>query len=381
MLSILLALILTSTAQVDAEIDGPTLFALFHRYHASIGDVSFIHEGTLEMEKKGTDKPEPRGSFQTFYAYRSDGATLLDVFGTQPGRPTGRVVSTLLHGRLELLDASPDEETPIRNRAAESGPGGPGSMARYNSPERIFLAWYFPTLGEPGEHDFKVLGWEEVGGRRCLKVSFLKQPKALLKNWVGGLPYYRMWVDLQRDGYPIRYESLRGEKIEARGEITRMEQLELPNKKPIWMPVQGISWGFHGKGAPGRLTIKDSPTSIDKHTILINTVKFNQGLSDAFFSVRKHSLVASEEDLRKLQREMESDFQVDLKARRRAAASDDPSKRLDDALVKAEEQSKMLEASSAARAGAGWGEFAVWSMGILGVVLVSLGGLIFWRSR
>ncbi len=381
MFSILLALFPMSTAQSDPAIDGPALFALFQRYHASIRDVTFIHEGTLEMKGSGPGKPEVRGSFQTFYAYRSDGATLLDVFGQREGKPRGRLVCSILQGRMELLDATPDQETPIRDRVPESGPGGPGSMARYDSPERIFLAWYFGTLGEADEHDFKAVGWEEVGGRRCLKVSFLKQPKALLKGWVGALPYLRMWVDLQRDGYPLRYEYLRGEDVEVRGEITRMELLQLPDGRPVWMPARGMTWGFHGKGDRGELVVKKEPTSIETHTILIKTVMFNQGLSDSFFSVKKHALVASDEGLRKLQHEMEAESAVQAKEKRLAAGLGDHRKRLDAALEEAERQSRMLEASSAARAGAGWAEFAVWSMGILGIVIVSLGGLLYWRSR
>jgi hypothetical protein len=353
------------------------LFALLQRYHASFRDVTLIHEGTSEMRRAEPGKPDIVNRFQSFYAYRSDGATLLDVFSQRSDKPKNRSIYTILHNRLERLDATPDADEPIRARVPESGPAGPGSLGRPDSPERIFFAWHFATLGEAGEHDVKPLGWEDIDGHRCLGFSMLQQPKALLKGWVGELPYIRLWIDPQRDGYPVRFESYRGEELEVRREITRMERLPLPDGKSIWFPTQGKTWGFLGKWDRGKLLHTKEPTSAETHTILIKTVKFNQGMNDGFFSVKKHALVASDEDFRKLQRELEAEATIaaskvksvpnDLESRR---------KRLDDALVEADRQAQRLEASSAARSGAGWFDFLTGGMGVLGVGL--LGGVAFW---
>ena len=299
MASIMLSLAFLLTARSEPAMDGPTVFALLQRYHSSFRDVSFIHEGKLEYTDAGSAKPDSARRFQTFYAYRSDGATLLDLFSEQAGKPKGRTITSILHGRVERLDATPDRDNPLRARKPETGPGGPGSLGGTNSPERIFLAWYFPTLGEPAEHDFKVLGWEDVDGHRCLKVSLLRQPKKLLQGWHGSLPYIRLWIDQQRDGYPVRYEFYRGDDLHIRGEITRMERVQVPEGRAIWFPTQGKVWGFVG---PHGLAVHKEPAYTDTHGVLIHTVKFNQGLKDSFFSVKKHALVASDEDLRKLQR-------------------------------------------------------------------------------
>lgn len=380
MVPIAIALALMSAAQSDPAIDGPTLFAALQRYHSSFRDITLIQEGTFQWLVRRSGEPGPVGTFQTFYAYRSDGATLLDAFGQQPDKPKGREIYSLLHNRLEGLNATPDAgDTPIRLRTPESGPGGPGSLNRANSPERILLAWYFATLDEPAEHDFKALGWEDVDGHRCLKVNFLRQRKALLKGWVGGLPYMRFWIDPTRDCYPLRYEYYRGDALEVRCEITRMERLRLPDGRSIWMPVEGKTWGFLGKGERGQLVSGKEPTSVETHKILVGTVKFDQGLSDGFFSVKKHALVASDEGLRKLQRELESEAASQVK--RIPTDPESRRKRIDEALEEADRQAKQLEASSALRSGPGWFGVLPGGMGAFGVALLGVAAYWYWKHR
>jgi len=376
MVSITLALALTSTAQGDPVIDGPTLFASLQRYQSSFHDVTFIQEGTLEMRRSGSGKPDSVTRFQTFFAYRKDGATLLDAFSQQADKRKFRLISSILHGRVETLNATPDDGPPVRSRDPESRPGGPGSLLRYDSPERIFLAWYFSTLAEAAEYDFKALGWEDVDGHRCLRVSMLRQPKPLLKGWPGGLPYVHLWIDPRRDSYPVRYEYYQGADLETRVEITRMERLKLPDDRSVWFPAEGKTWGFLGRGEQGERVYKKEPTAIEAHVILIDTVKFDQGLNDSFFSVRKHALVASDEGLRKLQRELE----IQPSARERLTSDPESRrKRLDAALDEANRQAEALEASSAARASSGWFGVLTGGMGLFGVVLLC--GAAFWYRK
>ncbi len=259
-------------------------------------------------------------------------------------------------------------------------PAGPGRWGVPTAPSAIFLAWYMPTPGEPAEHDFKVLGWEDVGGCRCLKVSMLRQPKKLLEGWHGDLPYIRLWIDPQRDGYPVRYEYYSGDALQVRGEITRMERVQVPEGRAIWFPTQGKVWGFVGQGKRGEMVVRKEPTYIDTHRVLINTVKFNQGLKDPFFSVKKHALVASDEGLRKLQREMESE----AASKEKEIVHIDPEshrKSLDEALEEANRQAQQLEASSAARAGLGWSGALYGSFGAAGALTLAIAGFWYWRSR
>lgn len=371
----ILMLAFTSVAQGDPSMDGPTIFALLQNYHSSFRDVSFLHEGTVEDIDPPPNRPHSVMRFQTFYAYRSDGATLLDVFSQHRDGIGARSIYAILHGKMELMNATPDAGRPVRLRSPQAGPGGPGSLGRFDSPERIFLDWYFPTLGEPAEHDFKAQGWEDLSGQRCLKVGMLQQPRRLLVGWKGAPPSVRYWIDPQRDGYPIRYERYRGDRLYVRGEITSMQRLQIPGGRAIWFPIQGKVWGFSGRKG---LQVEAKPTSVENHGVLVKTVKFNQGLKDAFFSAKKHALAASAENMRKLQRELERA----AAGKKREVVRIDPEsrrKRLDEALKEADRQARQLEASLAARAGLGWSGALYGGLGVAGVVMLGIGA--FWSRR
>jgi hypothetical protein len=126
-----------------------------------------------------------------------------------------------------------------------------------------------------------------------------------LKGWVGGLPFVKLWVDLERDGCPLRYELYRGDDLEVRTEVMRLERLTLPDGRHLWLPVTGKTMTFLGQEGPGRIVHTKEPVSVEDYGVLVETVKFDQGLSDGFFSAKKHALVANDEGLRKLQRQLE----------------------------------------------------------------------------
>lgn len=376
--SLVLALLIP--AQNDPASDARTVIALLGRYHASFQDVTFLHEGTMVKGGEDTSNSADVIRFQSYYAYRNDGATLLDVFANGRGdRPDTRTVRSILNGRLEIFDASPDYLPPVRDRAPDAGHGGPGSLAGQDSPERIFLAWYFLTLGDPAEHDVEVQGWEEVEGHRCLKVRMLGHPKPLLKGWTGGLPFVKLWIDLERDGYPLRVELYSGDDLEVRTEISRLECHNLPDGRPFWLPAEGSTSTYVGGSSQGGMIRSKEPLYIETHKILKDTVKFNQGLKDDFFSTKRHALVASDEDLRKLQREHPKKPMPPTKS-----YSSDPEsiqKRLDEALAEADRQAQRLETSSAARAGFGWSTALYVGLAVAGLLMLGTGGFRYWRSR
>ena len=80
------------------------------------------------------------------------------------------------------------------------------------------------------------------------------------------------------------------------------------------------------------------PVVFESHNVVSGTVKFDQGLKDGFFSVKKHALIASVEELRKLQGE----FDHKPKSREVNPPSDPDGvkKRLDEALAEADRQSQ-----------------------------------------
>ncbi len=337
----------------DPEISPQMVFALLDQYHGKFQDVSFLHEGT--MTKTGGSQPEPANvyQFQNHYTYRNDGATLLDTFGHRStNQSDSRRVSAILANKLEILEATPDADVPIKDRTPETGPGGPGSLAGPCSPERLFLPYYFATLTNPEEHELKLLGWEVIDGHRCLKIEMLSQPRPALTGWVGALPYFAMWIDLARDGYPLRVEFRRGAEVEFRTDVTRMDQVRLPDGHSMWFPAQAVTQQFLDMEPPAKIVHTKAPVYTETHGILTDTIKFNQKLNDRYFSAKTHALIKNEEQLRKL----EHGDTEKKRASVRKPASDPESrqKRLDDALAEADRQALRLEASSAAREDSGW---------------------------
>ncbi len=136
---------------------------------------------------------------------------------------------------------------------------------------------------------------------------------------------------------------------QVRSEISRLEHQPLPGGRALWLPVTGKTVTFLGQLGPGKIVHTKEPYTLEEIRILVESVKFDQGLGDSFFSVRKQARVASDEDLRKLQRQLEEAPKPEVK--RQPADPESRQKRLDLALDEADRQAKCLEASSAAREG------------------------------
>jgi hypothetical protein len=381
MVFISMALAMASVAQDQSAPDPRAVFALLERYRTSFRDVSFLHEGTLVVAKDGELGQTNSNRFQAYYAYRGDGATLLDVFSYgREDRPMTRFLYSILNGRSEFLNASPDIEPRVADRSPAIGRGGPGSLDNPTSPERIFLAPFFSTLGDAPEYKPESQGWEEIDGRRCLKIKMLAYPESQVKGWPGGLPYITLWFDLERDCYPLRLERFRGDNLEGRTEISRLERIELPAGRRLWFPAEGRTTSYSGNMGKDKSSLySKEPQAVETHTILLETVKFDQGLSDGVFSVKKHAAVANDEGLRKLQHQLESR----PKSPTVTPPSDPESrrKRLDKAFEEAEQQAAQLEASSAARAGMDWTQFLSGGMGVVGVITLMGMGFWYWRRR
>ncbi len=381
--AIWLAAMAVVVSQGERAVDARALFALFDEYDSKFHDVSFLYEGTIAQTARTAGRdPEPGrlARFQGLYAYRADGATLVDVFSFgEGGVAGGRAVYTLLHDRMEMLNASPDSAPPVRERTPLTGPGGPGSLSRPDSPERIFLAYYFATLGQPAEHELEVQGREVLDGTRCVRLRMLKQRKMLLKGWVGGFPYIKLWVDLERDGCPLRYELYSGDDLDVRAEISRVQRFAVPGGGHLWMPVAGRVSVFLAQSDRNALVHSKEPVYVESHVVLADTVKFDQGLADSFFSARKHATVTNEEGLRARARERGQG--VEVEAKRPSADPESRQERLDEALAEADRQVRRLEASSAARASAGWLGVLASALWVAGIAAVGAAALWYWRTR
>ena len=162
----------------DPPVDAQTVADIFRSYSSEYKDVQFLYEGTISP----VDKNVPPVSFQGSYTYRSDGATLIDLFYLGGGRPTTRLLSSLLRNQQEDLEASPDYLPPLRDREPRISASGSGALDRPDTPERFFLASFFRGHVNVEEYGLEPQGWEEIDGHRCLVVrSYLgrrPQPNA-----------------------------------------------------------------------------------------------------------------------------------------------------------------------------------------------------------
>ena len=381
MLSAALVFSLMATGVGDPpRVDARAVFSLFKSHSSSFDDVTFLYEGTGPLPGGAPPGLGSGPKFQGLYSYRKDGATLLDVFGFGgANRPNSRLIFSLVHDQLNVLEATPDALPRVRDRKPETSSGGPGSLNRPNAPERIFLDWYFRDLEDPAEYDFESLGWEDVDSHRCLKARMLRHPKPRLKSWRGGLPLIKLWIDLERGGYPLRLEHYRGDDLTMRTEILRLERVAIPGGQTLWFPAEGKTATYAGEIIKGQVVYKKEPAFFETHRILTYTLKFNQGLSDDYFSVKRHALVANDEGLRKLQRELDRTPVAKVKP----PPSDPESlkKRLDAALAEADSQASRLEASSPARAGVGWVGVLSWGLGVFGMLALGGASYWFWRNR
>ena len=365
-----IVILAAAVSQAGPAIAESHVFSLFDRYNSSFEDVAFVYEGSESNITKDDGSHELSNRFQGFCAYRNDGATLLDIFSHhRRDGPVGRSLYSLLGHRLEVLDASPDGSPPVRNREPLTGVGGPGTLNRQDAPLKIFLPWYLSRLHDPADYEVQNKGWEDVDGHRCLKLRMLQYRRPDLKSWVGAIPFIQLWVDTARNGYPLRNELYRGDDLETRTEISRLEQVRLPSGRAIWFPAEGTFRQYVQHKAGGKPIHSKEPVYVATYLVLINTVKFNQSLSDGFFSVKEHALVTSDEGLTRLLRKLGQ--KPTTKPKSPPSDPDSRRKRLDEALIEADRQAEATDASSAARAGSGWFGALYGGLGVFGVMMLA----------
>ena len=369
-LTILMLALLATTA--DPPVDAEMVAEVFRSYGSEYKDVQFLYEGTL-THLTGDQKSS---TFQGLYAYRSDGATLIDMFLADQKAPTTRLLWSLLGDRKEDLDATPSSLPAVRDREPEVSRGTDGLLDRPWSPERLFFKYFYRCHANPVEFGLEPQGWEDIDGHRCLIVTAYRGPRPK----PGRPPYIRtfvkLWLDLQRSAHPLRIEWHINGKLKVQTSIT-LEPLATPRGQLVWFPSEAQTHTFGGEIINGKWVELAEPHYRETYHILPYTIKFDQGLADPFFSTKKQALVTSDESQAKLKRELEA-----VKPVRKIKEPSDPEslkRRMDDALTRADAQATQLEASSAARASGHWSVvYRPWAILLGGVALA---GLIIFLAR
>lgn len=337
----------------------------------TIRDVQFVFEGESRIVPEAHRANKLDTEFQGTYAYRTeDGATLLDVYQQRlrGNLPLRRVTAALLRGRLETLEHTPDVER--KEAAVGVGGGGPGSMNKPLSPER-FLAFSHLRLilKDPAGYGLEAKGWEPVDGLRCLNVQadqtdFLKGPDR---------PIIRMWLDLERGGFPLKVECWRGNVMYLRTHHIVLDPVPLPGGKVVWFPVSGETDSYshsHGEAAGG-------PYFHEVCKVVRSSLRLNQGLRDDVFTARWDGRLPLDETPKPARQHFE-DATKRAKAKRPRTDPAGVQERLKASLSVAERQAKQLEASSPARES--WSWTSVWQITLIAIgVAILCGGLALRR--
>ncbi|WP_165071195.1 hypothetical protein [Paludisphaera rhizosphaerae] len=345
-------------------------------------NITFVYEGRIATYPVKPESEPIESKFQGFYAYRSNVATLLDLYTLNANdSPDARFLYSLLNYKFDLLDATPDVLPRVELREPRTTAGGAGSLYFPRSAQRIHLAWFLSSLGGHDEHEYQYLGDEVLSGSRCHVVRMLRRPKPQLGAWEGPLPYAKLWIDLGKGGVVARMEWFDGDKLSLRTSFDGFYEVPVPGRPSVTIPISGLVEVFSESFMDrGKTVYRDSPTSEEHYRILRDTIKVNRDLRNEFFSIKRHALASSEEDLRALLDQLKN-HPAPKPARRSPVSQAERAKRLDDALAEADRQSSRLDASVAASSEQFWTTLPAWILGAVAAISLAIAVAYQWRKK
>jgi hypothetical protein len=365
--AILILAVLAVTDAPGPGVGASQFGALMKNFYARYRDVSFVYEGEIRyVGPKEFVRGDPVSifgdDFQGSYAFRSDGATLQDIYY----RPMAgdhivtRKLVALINGKAEKLAVQADSKHAALTPRKFNGP--PAMLFQTGSAKRLFFWWFLGESLDPENQAYEFQGWEKVDGRQCLRVELNSIPGSPTPQFFRD----RFWIDMERGGHPLRYEMIVGKAVRVRIDRIKLERMNLERTDYIWMPVTSTAETFLWENT-------DYPYPIFRETygMVTGSFRMNRGLPDRAFSVK--SMLASNQDSTRLpfRREYE----------RTPAFRTDPQgvqQRLDRLLREADRASKQLDASSPARS---WDWTAAYSLGFTSLGLGVIAAAACWARR
>ncbi len=357
-------IVLAMIAQADGpSIDAAQFSRLIQGLHSQVRDISFLYEGGIRFVGprhllKGDPEAEAT-NYQGTYAYRTDGAVLLDVYSRANARKDSFKHNTyfMLGDKYEYVERQPDQ---ARSQVMKHS-RVVGALNQTGSPERILFYSYFNSL-DPAAMGYQFLGWEEIDGHRCLKIQL-----NVARNRPGQT--LQFWIDMERGGHPLRVDRLRGEKRSGRVEKIRLAQFPTQDGKQVWLPVYGENLSFMG----GIGEYLDSPTFRETYSLVDGTIQINRGLKDEQFSLDWKGGMPETEGLKKLKDEFGPTplYRNDVVS---------VQKRLDKKLAEADQQSARLDASAAGQSSLSTTVVVQLLIAVVGVVLI-VGAVVLKRRQ
>lgn len=358
------SLLILQTAS-DESWDAAHFRRVMDSLHAPVRDVTCVFEGGMEW----LEKNQGSSRYQGLYSFRADGATLLDVFNydSRTDKPGMRSVTAILNGHSTATSQVID----VGTLNPERGGAHPGMLNKPGSAERILYYWFFRTLPDAA-YGYKFLGWEIINRHKCLKVQFYQVPESALAK-TKDKPIVRFWIDLERGGHPLRIEFHSGDNLVMRTDVSDLRKHPVADGSIVWLPVRAETNAFAYDTGKSVVRNTNKPYIRETYAIVDGSVLINQGLNDKYFTLDLERTLPQIGSLQSFQRTI----------REVPALRTDPvgvKLRLDEQLAKADQQSKQLEASAAARED--WDMTTVLQSVLLGSGLLAIGiaGFKKWKS-
>jgi hypothetical protein len=268
------AMVVAQTGAGEA-VGGEQFLRLMESQMQPVRDLALMYEG--ETTWVGPDglvkKPESfNQKYQAEYAYRGDGSEAVDLYtrGKDPASVVTRMKMLLMGKELTTARIVDD----LASEEVKTEPAGLGAMTGPNSIDGFLFFWLFRSIEDIEPWGYEQLGWEEVEGRRCLKVRL---------NWAPGFEeWYRIfWVDLERGGHPLKVEDYNAKGMTARLDRVILQQFPLGTSGVrAWLPVSGVIESFDWGGE-----IRDEPVIRSTMQVLDGSVALNAVLPDSVFKL------------------------------------------------------------------------------------------------
>ena len=367
--------LIASVAYADGErqpITREDLIDVLKAAHADLRDVEFIYEGGIWSHqnpdwhrvppqlRRSSTPPEPglRQSFQARFAYRSDGVAHLDLYTWGEPEDSSREVSLLLGDGILHRQAFYPGGGPAGVSSSE--PGWIGGLFGSYLPLNLHLHLRLVGLLQQPWWEYEFGGWEEVDGRDCLVVKLHRGPNHSATD--------TFWIDLERQGHPLRYEDTVGSKLIHRITDVVLRQTRTRDSKTVWFPVKCRHLRYEDL-----FTVVKTPVSETDYGVVRETLLINQGLGDERFSL----------DYQPASPGQPAPWREAVAEARRVASAEESrtaDERLDAMLVEADRQEAQLEASAPSRRS--WISRNVVQIGMfaVGAVLIAIATTMRWRA-
>jgi len=338
-------------------------------------DIVFDYEGKLhvpgpiERESLKLGPDGIRSIYTGTFRRRSDGAYAVDVYTLDKRRDRMRHDQVAILGeRMESSSIHADEKK-AKILVNSQGPlrfAGPGN---YRS---IWLAdWVRKFAESPYMYDF--LGYQRLDGVECLVVRFRlalddSEPRP-------GQLSHTFWIDLNRGGHVVRHEDRKGDNLAGLTTV-RLEKFTPGPGRVVWLPVSGRNESRVGLRS-GKMAFLDEPVAYDTYDMIPVTLRFDQGLKDADFSIKAKSGDVVSDELRKAKYQF-GQYMVRPKGTTKQPTDVEVKANLDRMLKDKAVLANELKASSPLREGPGWSSY--WPWGLAGLAAVGI-GVVYYRRR